>query len=83
EKIRQLLSVREQFSKQKVALKNAIQAYSKQRVQVTLIKKAHQETLAQIEKQIARIDKELSFLCNLLTNSISNLKFHKVSRLPH
>jgi len=27
--------------------------------------------------------KELSFFCNLLTNSISNLKFHKESRLPH
>ena len=62
EKIRQLLSVREQFTKQKVALKNAMQAYSKQRVQVALIKKAHQETLAQIEKQISRIDKELAKL---------------------
>jgi len=62
EKIRQLLSVREQFTKQKVALKNAIQAYSKQRVQVILIKKAQKETLAQIEKQIARIDKELANL---------------------
>jgi len=64
EKIRQLLSVREQFTKQKVALKNAIQAYHKQRVQVALIKKAHQETLAQLEKQIARIDKELAKLIN-------------------
>ena len=62
EKIRQLLSVREQFTKQKVALKNAIQAYSKQRVQVTLIRKAQKETLNQIEKQIARIDKELDKL---------------------
>ncbi len=62
EKIRQLLAAREQFTKQKVALKNAIQAYTKQRVQVALIKKAHQETLTQIEKQIARIDKELSKL---------------------
>jgi transposase len=62
EKIRQLLSTREQFTKQKVALKNAIQAYSKQRVQVALIKKVHQETLAQIEKQISRIDQELAKL---------------------
>ncbi len=62
EKIRQLLSVREQFSKQKVALDNSIQAYSKQRVQVALIKKAHQETLNQLKKQIARIDKELEKL---------------------
>jgi len=64
EKIRQLLSVREQFTKQKVALKNAIQVYHKQRVQVALIKKAHQETLAQLKKQIARIDKELAKLIN-------------------
>jgi transposase len=62
EKIRQLLATREQFTKQKVALKNAIQAYAKQRVQVALIKKAYQETLAQIEKQIARIDQELAKL---------------------
>jgi len=62
EKIRQLLSVREQFTKQKVALDNSIQAYSKQRVQVALIKKAHQETLNQLKKQIARIDKELEKL---------------------
>jgi len=62
EKIRQLLSVREQFTKQKTALKNAMHAYSLQRVQVELIRKAHLETLAQIEKQIARIDKELSKL---------------------
>ena len=62
EKIRQLLSTREQFTKQKTALKNAMHAYSLQRVQVALINKAHRETLAQIEKQIARIDKELSKL---------------------
>ncbi len=62
EKIRQLLSVREQFTKQKTAIKNAIHAYSLQRVQVELIHQAHRETLAQIEKQIARIDKELSKL---------------------
>lgn len=62
EKIRQLLAVREQFTKQKVATKNAMQAYSQHIVQVGLIKKAHQETLAQLEKQIKRIDKELSKL---------------------
>jgi transposase len=60
EKIRQLLTAREQFTKQKVALKNAMHTYSWQMVQVVLIKKAHQETLAQIEKQILRIDKALS-----------------------
>jgi len=62
EKIRQLLSVREQFSKQKVALDNSIQAYHKQRVQVALIKKAQKETLNQLKKQIARINKELEKL---------------------
>jgi len=62
EKIRQLLSVREQFTKQKVALDNSIQAYSKQRVQVTLIRKAQKETLNQLKKQITRIDKELANL---------------------
>jgi len=62
EKIRQLLSIREQFSKQKVALDNSLQAYSRQRVQVALIKKAQKETLNQLKKQIARIDKELANL---------------------
>jgi transposase len=60
EKIRQLLVTREQFTKQKVALINIIHAYSKEMVQVALINKVHQETLAQIEKQIVRIDQELN-----------------------
>ena len=60
EKIRQLLATREQFTKQKVAIKNAMHAYNLHVIQVSLIKQAHQETLAQLEKQIARIDKELS-----------------------
>jgi transposase len=60
EKIRQLLIVREQFTKHKTATKNAMRAYSKHVVQVVLIKQAHQETLTQLEKQIAKIDKELS-----------------------
>ena len=41
---------------------NSIQAYSKQRVQVALIKTAQKETLDQLKKQIARIDKELANL---------------------
>lgn len=56
EKIRHLLSVREQLSKQKVAIKNAIQAYSQEKVKIAIIQKDHQETLAQLEKQISRID---------------------------
>jgi len=57
EKIRQLLHLREQLTKQKVALKNASQAYSKEQVQVQvkLIIEAHRETLAQLEKQITQI----------------------------
>jgi len=80
EKIRQLLSVREQFSKQKVAIKNAMGAYSKQRVQVKLINKAHQETLAQLEKQIARIDKELAKLIREDPDLLS--KFNKLDSIP-
>jgi transposase len=60
EKIRQLLVVREQFTKQKVSIKNAMHAYKLHTIQVKLIKQAHSETLEQLEKQIARIDKELS-----------------------
>jgi transposase len=77
EKIRQLLSVREQFTKQKVALDNSIQAYNKQRVQVALIKKAQKETLNQLKKQIARIDKELEKLIKQdpeIFQKASNLK---------
>jgi len=77
EKIRQLLTAREQFTKQKVALKNAMHAYSRQMVQVALIKKAHQETLTQIKKQIARIDQELSKMMKqdpAISQKVNNLK---------
>ena len=62
EKIRQLLSVREQFVKQQTAIKNAIAAYRLEQVQVSLIVKAHRETLGQLERQIKRIDKEIERL---------------------
>lgn len=77
EKIRQLLACREQFTKQKVAIKNAISAYELHVVQVAVIKRAHQETLAQLEKQIANIDKELSKLTKqdpMIFQKINNLK---------
>ena len=79
EKIRQLLSVREQFTKQKVAIKNAMGAYSQQKVQVKLINKAHKETLAQLEKQIARIDKELDKLIREDPDILS--KFNKLDSI--
>ena len=77
EKIRQLLTAREQFTKQKVATKNAMHAYLLHTVQVALIKQAHQETLEQLEKQIAKIDKELSKFIQqnpTISQKVSNLK---------
>ena len=80
EKIRQLLSLREQFTKQKVAIKNAMGAYSQQKVQVKLINKAHQQTLTQLEKQISRIDKELDNLIKEDPDILS--KFNKLDSIP-
>lgn len=80
EKIRQLLSVREQFTKQKVAIKNAMGAYSQQTVQVKLINKAHKETLAQLEKQITRIDKELDKL--IKQDPDISRKFNDLNSIP-
>ncbi len=80
EKIRQLLSLREQFTKQKVAIKNAIGAYQQQKIQVTLINKAHKETLAQLEKQITRIDKELDKL--IKEDPDISRKFNHLKSIP-
>jgi transposase len=77
EKIRQLLTLREQFVKQQTALKNAIAAYRLEQVQVPLIVKAHREALGQLERQIARIDKELDKLIKEdphIRNRFDNLK---------
>ena len=77
EKMRQLLSLREQFTKQKVAIKNAMASYKLERVQVPLINKAHKETLAQLERQIERIDQEIDNIIKgdpNLTNRCNNLK---------
>jgi len=60
EKIRQLLTAREQLTKQKVATINAMHAYSLHTVQVELIKQVHQETLTELKEKITKIDKELS-----------------------
>lgn len=62
EKIRQLLAARERFTKQSVALQNAMQSYERNVVKVPLILKAHQQTLDQLKRHIADIDKELDKL---------------------
>jgi len=62
EKIRQLLTAREQFTKQSVSTQNSIKAYEKHVVKVPLIIKAHQDTLKELKKHIANIDKELDRL---------------------
>ncbi len=59
EKIRQLLSARERFSKQSVIIQNAMAAYEKHVIKVSLIEKADQQTLKEVKKHIAEIDKEL------------------------
>ena len=62
EKIKHLLTAREQFTKQSVAIQNAMKAYEKHIVQVPLIIKAHQQTLKELKKHIAGIDKEIDRL---------------------
>lgn len=62
EKIRQLLSARELFTKQSVSIQNALGAYTKHVVQVSLIHSAHDQILKELKKQIAEIDRELAEL---------------------
>ena len=62
EKIKQLLTAREQFTKQSTAIQNAIASYKRHVVQVPLIVKAHHQTLKGLKKHIAEIDKELDRL---------------------
>jgi len=59
EKIRQLLAARERFTKQSTAIQNASKAYEKEPIKVALIIKSHKQTLSQLKKHIADIDKEL------------------------
>jgi len=59
EKIRQLLTARERFTKQSVITQNAMKADEKRVVKVLLIEKANQQTLKELKKHIADIDKEL------------------------
>lgn len=62
EKIKQLLTAREQFTKQSVSIQNSIKAYEKHVIKVPLIINAHQETLKELKKHIKAIDKELDRL---------------------
>lgn len=80
EKIRHLLTAREQFTKQSVALQNAMGAYKKHVVQVTLITTAHSHILKELKKQIAEIDKELEQLVRK-SPTISNMK-NQLMSLP-
>jgi transposase len=59
EKIKHLLTAREQFTKQSTGIKNAMQAYKKHILQVPLIIKTHKQTLRELKKHIDEIDKEL------------------------
>ena len=62
EKIKQLLTAREQFTKQSVAIQNSVKAYEKHILKVPVIINAHQETLKELKKHIKAIDKELDRL---------------------
>jgi len=72
EKIKHLLTAREQFTKQSTAIKNAMKSYEKHIVQVPLIVKAHRQTLREIKKHITEIDKELDRMIRQ-NPSISNI----------
>lgn len=62
EKIRQLLTARERFTKQSVSIQNAMKAYAFHVVKVPLIMRADEQTLKELKKHIADIDKELDRL---------------------
>ena len=62
EKIKHLLTAREQFTKQSTAIQNAMASYERHVIQVPLIVKAHQQTLKELKKHIKDIDKELDRL---------------------
>jgi len=80
EKIKHLLTAREQFTKQSVALQNSMSAYKKHVVQVNLITNAHTHILKELKKQIAEIDKELEQLIRK-NPTISNIK-NQLMSLP-
>jgi transposase len=75
EKISQLLTARERFTKQSVITQNAMKTYERHIIKVPLIEKADHETLKELRKHIAEIDKELD---NLIRQnpSISQMSNH-------
>jgi len=74
EKIRQLLAARERFTKQSVITQNAMKAYERHVVKVSLIQKADQRTLKELKRHIVDIDKELDKLMrqNPMISQMSN-----------
>src|SRR3989338_394287 len=74
EKIKQLLTAREQFTRQSTAIQNSVKAYERHIIKVPLIINAHQETLKELKKHIKAIDKELDRLIrqNPTISQISN-----------
>ena len=80
EKIRHLLTAREQFTKQSTALQNSLGAYKRHVVQVALITDAHAHILKELKKQIAEIDEELEQLIRK-NPGISNMK-NQLMSLP-
>jgi transposase len=75
EKISHLLTARERFTKQSVITQNAMKTYERHIIKVPLIEKADHETLKELRKHIAEIDKELD---NLIRQnpSISQMSNH-------
>ncbi|MQY58954.1 MAG: IS110 family transposase, partial [Clostridia bacterium] len=80
EKIKQLLTAREQFTKQSTAIQNAITSYQRHVVQVPLIVKAHHQTLKGLKKHIAEIDKELNRL--IRQNPTISQMTHQLKSIP-
>lgn len=77
EKIRQLLAARELFTKQRVAIQNAMGAYAKHVVQVSLIQEAQGQVVRELKKHITEIDKELALLIRnhpTISHMINQLK---------
>jgi len=77
EKIRQLLSARERFVKQSTAIQNALKAYEKEPIQVSLIVKSNTQTLHQLKKHISDIDKELDKFSHQNPNIFQNTNILK------
>lgn len=62
EQIQALLTTREQFVRQKIGLKNALNALTRKVVKTPLAEQAHQQMIAQYMRQIKSIDEEIERL---------------------